>query len=156
MADAFTLMQCLQKFNHYITFNLGDLEYYCLLIIWNFICFNHHYIFRIFIFSGNAKGWFMYMATWTVIKPNETARLLSPVFKPTNYQYCEMRFHYHMFGDDKDILSIKLRTSADPNAPMQTLWAKTGKCGSSAWFFYILYLSKSLLEKLTKLKHKVM
>ena len=79
-----------------------------------------------FYFSGNAKGWFMYLATWTVFQPNETARLLSPVFKATNFHYCEMRFHYHMFGDDKDILSIKLRTSADPKAPMKTLWSRTG------------------------------
>jgi len=65
------------------------------------------------------------------MKPNETARLLSPVFTPSA-NGCSMRFFYHMFGRDgvpPSTLSIKLKTSSAAESIMQTLWTMNSNQG---------------------------
>ena len=69
----------------------------------------------------------MYVSTANMVKPNATARLISPIFKATNYKGCEMRFHYHMFGNGKDVLNVKIRTSGDMKSPLKTVWTRYGK-----------------------------
>ena len=69
----------------------------------------------------------MYVSTANMVKPNATARLISPIFKATNYKGCEMRFHYHMFGNGKDVLNVKIRTSGDMKSPLKTVWTRHGK-----------------------------
>lgn len=62
------------------------------------------------------------------IRSNETARLLSVVFKQTNASRgsCRMRFYYHLHGSLPPILSIKMITSAVSNEGI-VLWQKSGK-----------------------------
>lgn len=73
---------------------------------------------------GTSKGFYLFIETSSPRKTNDTARLLSPIFKPTTG--CTMRFHYHMFGDHVDRLRVLLRQSDNPLSQMKELWTKSG------------------------------
>ena len=70
-------------------------------------------------------GRYLFIETSYPRKPNDTARLLSTIFLPSNGT-CTMRFFYHMFGDDIDTLSVWLKTSTTASSVMQLLWSKKG------------------------------
>ena len=76
--------------------------------------------------AGTSQGYHMYIETSSPRKPNDTARLLSTVFKPSK-QSCIMRFFYHMYGKHVDMLAVKMKFSQDPKSPMKIVWKKTGK-----------------------------
>lgn len=76
-------------------------------------------------FVGTTKGFYMYIETSSPRKANETARLSSITFRSSGRNdSCYMRFWYHMFGQDVDTLSIKLKTSVV--GPLKTIWNRTG------------------------------
>ena len=55
---------------------------------------------------GNSTGHFMYIESSSPQKPNDTARLLSPVFYPNEQQSCYMRLFYHMRGTHINALNV--------------------------------------------------
>lgn len=61
-------------------------------------------------------------------RSNETTRLLSAIFKPTNGSkgQCRMRFYYHLHGTRPSIVSVMLKTSAAGTGG-KILWRKSGK-----------------------------
>ncbi|CAF4361398.1 unnamed protein product, partial [Rotaria sordida] len=44
---------------------------------------------------GTSKGHFLFLETSAPRKPNDTARVVSPVFAPTTSGECQFRFWYH-------------------------------------------------------------
>ncbi|XP_047128245.1 MAM and LDL-receptor class A domain-containing protein 1 isoform X1 [Hydra vulgaris] len=78
--------------------------------------------------EGTRLGKYLFIETSSPRKPNDTARLLSTVFRPSNGT-CTMRFFYHMFGEDIDTLSVWLKTSTAASSLMQLLWSKKGDQG---------------------------
>ena len=69
----------------------------------------------------------MFIETSSPRKANDTARLMSVVFKAQEAKRCTMRFFYHMYGTHVDTLTIKRQTSANLQSPMDTLWTKSGR-----------------------------
>ena len=60
---------------------------------------------------GNETGSYMYMNSASPRRPNDTARLISQVFRPTGSRTCTMRLFYHMMGNDVNALNIYIETS---------------------------------------------
>eukprot|EP00794_Sanderia_malayensis_P017044 gene17044-18759_t len=80
--------------------------------------------------KGTRFGYYMYIETSAPRKTNDTAQLMSAPFRPvTGSNNCAMRFFYHMYGDHVNELSVLLKTSASPTAPMRKLWSKKGNQG---------------------------
>lgn len=75
---------------------------------------------------SNSKGYYLYIETSAPRKTNDTARLLSAIFKPTT-STCTIRFHYHMFGDHVDTLRILVKQSDNPLSPMREIWSMSGE-----------------------------
>lgn len=77
---------------------------------------------------GTSKGYYMFIETSSPRKANDTARLLSAVFKPTTS--CTMRFNYHMYGEHVDTLRVLLKRSDNPLSQMKELFSVSGMCVS--------------------------
>ncbi|XP_048242500.1 MAM and LDL-receptor class A domain-containing protein 2-like [Haliotis rufescens] len=60
---------------------------------------------------GNETGYFVYIETSGPRKPNDTARIMSPIFQATTSGSCSMRFFYHMFGKDINSLTVYKQTA---------------------------------------------
>ncbi|CAF1046788.1 unnamed protein product [Didymodactylos carnosus] len=76
---------------------------------------------------GTSKGYFLFLETSAPHKPNDTARVISPVFAPTTDGSCQFRFWYHMYGVDINALNIYTRTTV--GGPMTLRWSKSGSKG---------------------------
>lgn len=80
-------------------------------------------------FSGTVNGFYVYVMG-KGYKTNETARLYSNVYNPTDASkgQCSLRFYYHVHGVKPATLMVKLKTSAASDGE-KVLWEKSGKSG---------------------------
>ena len=60
---------------------------------------------------GNETGTYLYINSASPRRPNDTARIKSPVFKPAGEGVCSFRFFYHMLGRDVNALNVYVETS---------------------------------------------
>ena len=74
-------------------------------------------------------GYYMYIETSAPRRPNDTARLISPVVRGngTVVTRC-VKFYYHMYGPHVNSLSVYTRSNGRYDAP---LWRKNGTQGPS-------------------------
>ncbi|KAK7479762.1 hypothetical protein BaRGS_00028942, partial [Batillaria attramentaria] len=59
---------------------------------------------------GNETGTYIFIES-SNRKPNDTARIKSPVFQPAGEGICTMRFYTHMLGHDVNALNVYVETS---------------------------------------------
>ncbi|GFN85250.1 MAM and LDL-receptor class a domain-containing protein 2-like [Plakobranchus ocellatus] len=76
---------------------------------------------------GNFTGHFMFIETSTPQKPNDKARLKSPVFYPNLQKSCYVRFFYHMRGDHIDALNVYTETREGGNQTLK--WSMKNEQG---------------------------
>lgn len=109
--------------------------FFCLFIYFVEIQYNH----KLHIFLGTSEGFYMH-ALGSTTQANETARLLSVIFKPTNASrgQCKMRFYYHIHGSKPSTLSVRMRTNA-ATATGKLLWSKSGTTSA-----FVIFNEKSL------------
>lgn len=69
---------------------------------------------------GNSTGHYIYIETSSPRRPGDKARLLSPVFQPnTQANMCQMRFFYHMHGQDINALNVYIENyEMGPRTPV--------------------------------------
>ncbi|CAF4840990.1 unnamed protein product, partial [Rotaria sp. Silwood1] len=80
---------------------------------------------------GTPKGHFLFLETSAPRKPNDTARVISPVFVPTTSGECQFRFWYHMYGYDAASLNVYTRTFI--GGPLTLVWNQNHEKGDE-WF----------------------
>ncbi|CAF3608819.1 unnamed protein product, partial [Rotaria sp. Silwood2] len=76
---------------------------------------------------GTPQGPFLFLDTSAPRKPNDTARVVSPVFAPTTSGECQFRFWYHMYGYDVASLNIYTRTLV--GGPLTLVWSQSHSRG---------------------------
>lgn len=84
-----------------------------------FLCF--------FFCLGTSEGHFLFLETSLPRKPNDTARIISPVFSGTINEQCQFRFWYHMYGID--IASINIYTRNFIGGPLTKIWEQHNQRG---------------------------
>lgn len=60
-----------------------------------------------FFSSSFLSGHYMYIESSYPRKQNDTARLISPVYKATHGEHC-LQFYYNMYGADVGALNVKV------------------------------------------------
>jgi hypothetical protein len=80
---------------------------------------------------GTSDGHFLLLDTNLPRQPNDTARVVSPVFAPTTSQKCQFRFWYHMYGYDVAGLNVYTRTYI--GGPLTRVWNQQSEQGDE-WF----------------------
>ncbi|CAF1456361.1 unnamed protein product, partial [Rotaria sordida] len=76
---------------------------------------------------GTSKGHFLFLEASAPRQPNDTARVVSPVFAPTTSGECQFRFWYHMYGYDVGALNIYTRTFI--GGPLTLVWNQNRERG---------------------------
>ena len=91
---------------------------------------------------GNSSGHYIFIETSTPRLPGDTARLISPVFQAnTQANQCQMRFFYHMHGQDINALNVyKENYEMGPRIPV---FQKNGS-QPDMWIRAMIDLSSSL------------
>ena len=91
---------------------------------------------------GTSQGHFLFLETSLPRQPNDTARIISPVFAPvTTSAQCRFRFWYHMYGMDVASLNVYTRTYVD--GPLTQIWSQHGEIGDQ-WLRANVTLQSSL------------
>eukprot|EP00795_Rhopilema_esculentum_P012712 gene12712-3431_t len=76
---------------------------------------------------GNWYGYYMYIETSAPRRPNDTARLISPVVRGNGTVLTQcVSFYYHMYGPHVNTLSVYTRSNGRYDAP---LWVRNGTQG---------------------------
>ncbi|CAF0718676.1 unnamed protein product [Adineta steineri] len=76
---------------------------------------------------GTPKGHLLFLETSAPRKPNDTARVISPVFAATTNGECQFRFWYHMYG--YDIGELNIYTRIFTGGPLQLVYKQNGSRG---------------------------
>ncbi|XP_071839703.1 MAM and LDL-receptor class A domain-containing protein 2-like [Apostichopus japonicus] len=77
--------------------------------------------------TGTYEGYFLFLDISSYIG---RAQLVSPVVDVQASSDCQLRFYYHMYGDDVDVLSVYLRPYRDTVSEDLTLWQWSGNEGN--------------------------
>ncbi|CAF1515641.1 unnamed protein product, partial [Adineta steineri] len=75
---------------------------------------------------GLSSGHFIFLEASYPAEEGERARIASPVLNSTGFS-CELRFYWHMYGDDIGALNIYTRTTF--GGEMDKIWSKDYNVG---------------------------